>query len=124
MNFLIIFLVINFLLFDIINPFKLNQFKSSFRNKFKNNYQKNIQIKTSRINNKFLKYKSNELEPRILLDFITDPSVFVTMLNQLEQMYLAFPFPLAIILKPFINFFRIPNRRRRRSLILFKNIRQ
>lgn len=119
MNFILIFLV-NLLFYNCVSSFKLNQWK------YFNNYNrfKSLKRKESRINDKFIRYSDDyhidHLEPRVLLDFIADPAVFVTMLNHLEQMYLTFPFPFGILLKPIVNFFRVPNKRRRRSLFLIK----
>lgn len=69
-----------------------------------------------RINDKFVKRlmsRPDRIESRVLLDFLADPSIFVTMLSSLEQMYMTFPF--GFLLKPIVNFFRVPNRRRKRS---------
>ena len=120
MNFLIICLI-NLLLLDCVYPFKINRFRpfrSSLNNKFSTEFRIVPTIK-ERINDKFIRFsdqpgRPESLEPRILLDFIADPSIFVTMLSLLEQMYLTVPF--GFLLKPVVNFFRVPNRRRKRSM--------
>lgn len=49
------------------------------------------------------------LSPKRFFDFITDPSLLITVLHSLEVAYWTFPF--GFLLKPVINFFRVPNRR-------------
>lgn len=49
------------------------------------------------------------LSPKRFFDFITDPSLLITILHSLEVAYWTFPF--GFLLKPIINFFRVPNRR-------------
>lgn len=49
------------------------------------------------------------ISPRRLFDFITDPSLLITVLHSLEVAY--WTFPLGFVLTPVINFFRVPNRR-------------
>lgn len=49
------------------------------------------------------------VQPRRLFDFITDPSLLITVLHSLEVAY--WTFPLGFALSPIINFFRVPNRR-------------
>ena len=43
------------------------------------------------------------------LDFLTDPSLLVTILHSLEVAYWSTP--LGFVLMPIINFFRVPNKR-------------
>lgn len=43
------------------------------------------------------------------MDFLADPSMFVTILHSLEVAYWSLPF--GFVLMPIINFFRVPNRR-------------
>lgn len=114
MNFLPFFLI-NLLLFDCVSPF--NRYEIDQFRRFKKLF-KSVRPINERVNDKFMKYlnPSDQLEGRILLDFFADPSVFVTMLSFLEQMYLTFPF--GFLLKPLVNFFRVPNRRRKRSFTL------
>jgi len=50
------------------------------------------------------------LSPKRFFDFITDPSLLITVLHSLEVAYWTFPF--GFILTPVINFFRVPNRKR------------
>ena len=50
------------------------------------------------------------LSPKRFFDFLTDPSLLITVLHSLEVAYWTFPF--GFILTPVINFFRVPNRRR------------
>jgi len=50
------------------------------------------------------------LSPKRFFDFITDPSLLITVLHSLEVAYWTFPF--GFVLSPIINFFRVPNRRR------------
>lgn len=49
------------------------------------------------------------IQPRRLFDFITDPSLLITVLHSLEVAY--WTFPMGFALSPIINFFRVPNRR-------------
>ena len=145
MKFLMIFLI-HSLLFDSVAPFygyhsplRLDQLRSllkskfrshQFRERFRDAFQRGGQLESSsqqsspvkeRINDKFVKRLSrpDQIESRILLDFLADPSIFVTMLSSLEQMYMTFPF--GFLLKPIVNFFRVPNRRRKRSPFSSRN---
>ncbi|KAI1307216.1 hypothetical protein HDE_00828 [Halotydeus destructor] len=52
--------------------------------------------------------------PRRLFDFLTDPSLIITILHSLEVAY--WNLPGGFLLMPVINFFRVPNKRRRRSI--------
>ena len=58
------------------------------------------------------------LSPKRFFDFITDPSLLITILHSLEVAYWTFPF--GFLLKPIINFFRVPNRRSLDSSSPFK----
>ncbi len=49
------------------------------------------------------------MSSRALFNFITDPSLAVTILYTLEIAY--WTLPLGFLLMPIINFFRVPNRR-------------
>lgn len=49
------------------------------------------------------------VSPRRLFDFVTDPSLIITILHSLEVAYWTFPF--GFLLMPVINFFRVPNKR-------------
>ena len=134
MNFLIIILI-HSLLFDCVAPLyapyaplTIAQLRSLLKSKFRSQrlfrdaFQRGDHPENGpfreRINDKFVKRLSrpDPIEPRILLDFLADPSIFVTMLSSLEQMYMTFPF--GFLLKPIVNFFRVPNRRRKRSPII------
>lgn len=48
-------------------------------------------------------------EPRLTLDFMLDPSLFVSILHSLEVAYWTLPFGFLLI--PILNIFRVPNRR-------------
>lgn len=50
-----------------------------------------------------------QLSPKRFFDFLTDPSLLITVLHSLEVAYWTFPF--GFVLTPVINFFRVPNRR-------------
>ena len=50
---------------------------------------------------------------RGMFDFMTDPSLVVTILHTLEVAY--WTLPMGFLLMPIINFFRVPNRRSGRS---------
>lgn len=50
-----------------------------------------------------------QLSPKRFFDFLTDPSLLITILHSLEVAYWTFPF--GFVLTPVINFFRVPNRR-------------
>jgi len=52
---------------------------------------------------------SEQVSPRRLFDFVTDPSLIITILHSLEVAYWTFPF--GFLLMPVINFFRVPNKR-------------
>lgn len=105
-----------------------DQLGDQFRRRFRDVFSRGDQLEGSvdvpleispvkeRINDKFVKRlvsRPDRIESRVLLDFLADPSIFVTMLSSLEQMYMTFPF--GFLLKPIVNFFRVPNRRRKRS---------
>ena len=52
---------------------------------------------------------ADAVSSRGLFDFMTDPSLVVTILHTLEVAY--WTLPLGFLLMPIINFFRVPNRR-------------
>ena len=52
---------------------------------------------------------ADAVSPRRLFDFVTDPSLIITILHSLEVAYWSFPF--GFMLMPVINFFRVPNKR-------------
>lgn len=60
------------------------------------------------------------LSPKRFFDFLTDPSLLITVLHSLEVAYWTFPF--GFILTPVINFFRVPNRRRSLQLTMAEKI--
>ena len=121
MNFFLIFLI-NSLLLDCVNP--INSIRIQNFKLFKNRFKSERRPIKERINDKFIRNfnpnRLDQLEARLFLDFIADPSIFVTMLNSLEQMYLTLPF--GWLLKPIVNFFRIPNRRRKRSSLTLNKL--
>ena len=53
--------------------------------------------------------QADAVSPRFIFDFLTDPSLVVTILHTLEVAY--WTLPLGFLLMPIINFFRVPNRR-------------
>lgn len=55
-----------------------------------------------------------QLSPKRFFDFLTDPSLLITVLHSLEVAYWTFPF--GFILTPVINFFRVPNKRSLESM--------
>lgn len=55
------------------------------------------------------------VSPRRLFDFVTDPSLLITILHSLEVAYWTFPF--GFLLMPVINFFRVPNKRNGKDLL-------
>lgn len=62
-----------------------------------------------------------QLSPKRFFDFLTDPSLLITVLHSLEVAYWTFPF--GFILTPVINFFRVPNRRSSDSVRFAERIR-
>lgn len=69
-------------------------------------------ISSNKISARSMKIEPRQLEalsPKRFFDFITDPSLLITVLHSLEVAYWTFPF--GFLLKPIINFFRVPNRR-------------
>lgn len=63
--------------------------------------------------------------PRLTLDFLADPALFVSILHTLEVAYWSMP--LGFLLMPIINFFRMPNKRRQlktRWLLLARSLKR
>lgn len=61
--------------------------------------------------------RSDGPEPRLTLDFMLDPSLFVSILHTFEVAYWTLPF--GFLLMPILNIFRVPNRRSARLTDFF-----
>jgi len=81
------------------------------QNKLLNVLLKSTQMKPSMANSvaKLEPRGADPFSPRFIFDFLTDPSLVVTILHTLEVAY--WTLPLGFLLMPIMNFFRVPNRR-------------